>query len=141
MDEPKKKKKPKWNENAAIRGALRRIFSRSPLVREVLMEGRREVPKYRKDGSRALKDSVQYQCQVCDKWVGSTKISIDHIDSVIPVNSTFLDWNQFVARLFCSKANLQRICEPCHNEKTQRERKQRKQFLAEQECTKPQDKE
>lgn len=125
----KKKKKRTWNENAAIRGAVRRIFSRSPVVWEVLSEGRREVPKYRKDGSRARKDAVQYLCQVCNQWVGSTKIAVDHIDPVIPADSTFLDWNTFIARLFCGKENLQRICDGCHYVKTQDERRRRREFL------------
>ena len=128
-----KKKKRTWNENAAIRGAVRRIFSRSPVVREVLMDGRREVPKYRKDGSLAAKPAVQYQCQACNEWVSSTKVSVDHIDPVIPVDNKFVDWNTFIKRLFCSKSNLQRICDECHNKKTQAERKLRKSIM-EQSC-------
>jgi 5-methylcytosine-specific restriction endonuclease McrA len=119
------KKKAPFNQNAAIRGAIRRIFSRSPVVREVLFEGRREVPRYNKDGSRAKKDSVQYQCQVCDEFVSSTKIAVDHKIPVISVEEGFQDWNIFVARLFCQKENLQRICDPCHQEKTNEERFQR----------------
>lgn len=112
------KKKPKYNQNSAIRGAIRRTFSRSPIVREVLMSGRREVPRFNKDGSRAKKDAVQYQCQVCNEWVGSTKVAVDHVEPVISVDDGFVDWNNFVDRLFCSKDNLQRICEDCHDSKT-----------------------
>ena len=125
----KPKKKPKYNVNSAIRSALRRTFSRSPIVREVLMAGRREVPKYRKDKSLALRPSVQYSCQVCDAWTPSTKISIDHKIPVIPVDGTFVDWNTFVDRLWCSKDNLQRICDDCHAIKTKQERDQRKLIL------------
>jgi hypothetical protein len=116
------KKKPKYNQNSAIRSALRRTFSRSPIVREVLMSGRREVPKYRKDGTRAKKDSVQYQCEVCSKWVGSQHIEVDHINSVIDNEIGFENWETFIERLFCSKENLQRICDDCHDKKTQAER-------------------
>lgn len=116
------KKKPKYNQNSAIRSALRRTFSRSPIVREVLMDGRREVPKYCKDGTRAKKDSVQYQCQVCGEWVGSTCIEVDHINSVIDNEKGFENWETFIERLFCSKENLQRICDDCHDKKTAAER-------------------
>jgi 5-methylcytosine-specific restriction endonuclease McrA len=117
-----KKHKP-FNHNAAIRGAIRRVFSRSPIVREVLMEGRREIPKFNKDGSRSKKDAVQYQCQICSSWVSSTKIAVDHIDPVISVDDGFVDWNTFVERLgFENKKNLQRICDDCHNKKTNAER-------------------
>jgi hypothetical protein len=119
------KKRAPFNQNAAIRGAIRRVFARSPVVREVLMEGRREVPKYNKDSSRSKKDAVQYSCQVCFEWVSSTKISVDHIDPVISIESGFVDWNEFVTRLWCSKENLQRICDDCHQKKTNNERFQR----------------
>ena len=119
---PLVKKRPKYNQNAAIRGALRRQFSRSPIVREVLMKVRREIPKFNKNGSRAKKDAVQYCCNVCGQWVGSTSVTVDHITPVIDVQAGFVDWNQFVDRLFCGPQNLQVICDTCHNSKTQGER-------------------
>lgn len=111
-----------WNQEAAIRGALRRTFSRSPIIREVLFKVRREVPKYNKDGSRAKKDAVQYRCNVCQQYVGSTKVSVDHINPVVDVQQGFIDFNMFIARLFCDATNLQVICDSCHNTKTQKER-------------------
>jgi 5-methylcytosine-specific restriction endonuclease McrA len=116
------KKKPPYNQNAAIRGALRRAFARSPAVQEKMAESRREVPRYRKDGTRAKKDSVQRQCEICKEWVGSTKLAVDHIDPVISVEYGFQDWNTFVKRLWCDKTNLQRICSCCHDLKTKEER-------------------
>ena len=118
------KKRPPYNENAAIRGAIRRTFSRSPMIREILLKVRREVPRLRKDGTRAKKDSVQYQCQTCKNYVGSTHISVDHIDPVIPTEG-FVDWNTFVDRLFCGPENLAPICEECHQKKTNEERRAR----------------
>jgi 5-methylcytosine-specific restriction endonuclease McrA len=115
----------KWNENSAIRGSIRRMFSRSPIVKEVRMKVRREVPKFRKDGSRAQKPSVQYLCAVCGKWHGFTKIAVDHIIPVIGPEG-FKDWNTFVARLFCDASNLQVICDSCHQIKTNAEREARK---------------
>jgi 5-methylcytosine-specific restriction endonuclease McrA len=126
MDNQKLKKKPVFNQNAAIRGAIRRIFSRSPVKIEVLMKVRREVPRYNKDGSRGKRDAVQYQCNVCKSWVGSTKVEVDHIIPVIETNEHgFVDWNLFVERLFCGPENLQVICDPCHDKKTYEEQQKR----------------
>ncbi len=111
-----------WNQEAAIRGALRRTFSRSPVIREVLFKVRREVPKFNKDGSRAKKDAVQYRCGVCQVYVGSTHVSVDHIEPVVSVSDGFIDFNTFIQRLFCDANNLQVICDECHNVKTQKER-------------------
>ncbi len=119
-----------WNESAACRGAWRRIFARSPICIEVLNEGKRRVPKYNKDGSRAKVDAVEYHCQVCNTWVrasvkGKSNIAVDHIDPVIDEERGFIDWNTFHDRLFCEKKNLQRICKTCHQVKTNAERMKR----------------
>lgn len=120
-----KKKRPPYHQGTAIRGALRRAFARSPVVTEVKMAGRREIPKYNKDGSRAKKNAVQYSCQVCNQWVASTKVVVDHINPVVSVEDGFQDWNTFVDRLWCDISNLQRICEFCHQIKTNTERFER----------------
>ena len=116
------KKKPPFNQNATIRGAIRRAFARSPSVIDKMNESRREVPRYRQDGSRAKKNWVQRQCEVCQQWASSTKMSVDHIEPVVSVDDGFIDWNVFVARLWCDKSNLQRICDDCHDKKTYKER-------------------
>jgi hypothetical protein len=127
-DSQKLKKKPSWNEDSALRSAWRRIFSRSPIVREVLNEGRRTVPRFNKDGSRHKVDSVQFSCQVCQQWTPAKMIAVEHIEPVIEVENVsgkIHDWNEFKRRLFCEKKNLQRICDDCHNIKTQKERSTR----------------
>lgn len=121
-DPNKPKKKPKFNQHSALRGAWRRVFSRSPIVREVLQDARREVPKYNKDGTRAKRDSVQYKCYVCSKWVGSTGVQVDHIVPVINPEIGFETWEIYEKRLFCGKDNLGVICEVCHKAKTDSEK-------------------
>lgn len=123
------KKKPPFNQNAAIRGAIRRIFSRSPVKQEVLKAVRRESPKYNKNGERSKKDAVEYLCNNCKQYVGSTKVEVDHLQPVIEINELgFVDWNTFVDRLFCKADQLQVLCDPCHDIKTAQERKERQSF-------------
>lgn len=116
------KPKKSFNVNATIRGAIRRAFARSPSVQEVMAASRREVPRYNKDGSRHKKNWVQRQCEVCQEWASTSKMSVDHIEPVVSTTEGFVDWNTFVARLWCDKSNLQRICDTCHHTKTQQER-------------------
>lgn len=126
------RKKPPYNKNTAIRSALRRAFSRSPVVWEVLKEGRRYYAKYNKDKTRAKKDGVETHCQVCNQWTRAPmKVAVDHKDPVVPVETDqggMDDLNVFVARLWCDKSNLQRICKTCHDEKTKAEREARKAY-------------
>jgi 5-methylcytosine-specific restriction endonuclease McrA len=133
MAKNKPKKKFKYNQSSVIKGALRRAFSRSPLVIEKQQESRREVPRYCKDGSRHKKNAVQRQCEVCSAWVSSSKITIDHIIPVVSVDGELYDWNTYVDRLWCDKSNLQRICDTCHDAKTYKERTTRllKQYTEE----------
>lgn len=138
----KKKKKAKYNQNSQIRSAIRRTFSRSPLVQDVLKSVRSEHDQYKKDGSLAKRKAVRYECAECRKLFMRTEVAVDHIEPVIPLDKEFADWDTFVNRLFCSKDNLQILCSyiikdkykhddelSCHHEKTQNERKLRKQKL------------
>ena len=136
----KKKKKPKYNSNSAIRSAIRRAFSRSPVVQEVLKAARSESPKYNKDGSLSKKPHVWYTCAACNRKFKGTEVAADHIDPVIQIERGFVDWNTFVERLgWERKENLQVICAyklkymkdhgnvpSCHYTKTQEERAARK---------------
>lgn len=133
------KKKSPFNQEMSIRGVNRRLFARSPLVQEKLEESRQEFPRYKKDGTLAKKPWVKRQCEVCNQWVGSTKIAIDHIDPVVPPDgfpANFDMWDRitlFLKRLWCDKSNLQRICDECHDKKTYKERIERltKQYTLE----------
>lgn len=123
-----KKKRPKFNQEMAIRGANRRLFARSPFVQEKQEESRQEFPRYKKDGTRHKKNWVKRECEVCGNWTPSSQIAIDHKDPVVPPDgfpSHFDMWDRiklFLQRLWCDKANLQRICDPCHDSKTKAER-------------------
>ena len=102
--------KPKWNPNAAFRGALRRVFARSPQVRAVKDRARKEEPKYNKDGAVAKKPKVTYECAECNQWFKGTHVAVDHIDPVISPYTGYVDWNTFIERLDCHGSNLQVIC-------------------------------
>ena len=122
------KKKAKFNQEMSIRGANRRLFARSPVVQEKLEESRQEFPRFKKDGTRHKRNWVKRECEVCKQWVGSSHIAIDHIDPVVPPEgfpAHFDMWDRitvFLKRLWCDKSNLQRICDTCHDKKTQAER-------------------
>lgn len=135
----KKKKKPKYNKNSQIRSAIRRTFSRSPLVQDVLRSVRSEHDQFKKDGTLAKRRAVRYECAECGKLFMRTQVAVDHIDPVIPLDKEFTSWDDFVARLFCTADNLQVLCSykikdkhkhndelSCHHRKTQEERKLRK---------------
>jgi len=119
----KKKKRPPYNANSAIRSAVRRTFSRSPMVREVMTKVRRERPWFKSDGSQAAKPRVEYMCSACNEWHMGKNIQVDHIEPVVSPNDGFKDWNTFIARLFCEVDNLAVLCKVCHEKKTNEEKR------------------
>ena len=132
----KKNKRPKYNANSAIRSAVRRTFSRSPMVREVMMKVRRERPWFKSDGSQAAKPRVEFMCSICNEWHMGKNIQVDHIEPVVDPTEGFKDWNTFISRLFCDVNNLAVLCKTCHEIKTNKEKaiaKERRKHLKESE--------
>jgi 5-methylcytosine-specific restriction endonuclease McrA len=68
------------------------------------------------------RQKFEYQCNSCKKWFPEKKINVDHIVGAGSLNCA-ADLPGFVERLFCEQDNLQVLCEVCHNEKTQLEKK------------------
>jgi 5-methylcytosine-specific restriction endonuclease McrA len=110
-------------------GAWKRLFSRSPERKSVLLATRITKPRYNKDGTRAKKDQVFYTCKSCGDLIKSTEVQVDHIEPVIPVDKAAIDltWEEIETRLFCDKSNLQVLCKKCHKEKSNMENKTRRE--------------
>ena len=92
-------------EIAKIRSALRLVWSRC--------EARRLVVK-RCTGSEGF-----FECEDCDER--TPRICIDH---VIPCGDVD---GGYIARLFVSSSGLQALCPSCHKDKTNAEKKERKE--------------
>ena len=60
---------------------------------------------------------------MCKEEFTSKDVEVDHINPVVSIQDGFIDWNEFIKRLYCGKENLQVLCKPCHKIKTKNERK------------------
>lgn len=129
----KKTKKPKYNQTSSIMSSLKRTFSRSPLIQEILKDHRQEHAQYNKDGSLAKKPAVRYPCAECDKIHMGSNIQVDHLDPVVPLNipAKHACMNEIIKRLFCEKDNLQILCKDCHKIKSKEENKIRNEWKSE----------
>ncbi len=112
-------------EKGLLKGALRRVFSRSELRQRILAKSRIE----HSDITRPRVKNWSW-CQECGHIVPTHTIDIDHINPVVPVNKKALDMtpNELVAAIWCDENNLQHLCSPCHDEKSSVERKQRNAY-------------
>lgn len=117
-------KKPSSNkERNLIKGALRRVFSRSELRRQAQDAA---LLKDYHDPSR--KRVTRWgKCSSCQKLEPLYLLVVDHKEPVVPIDSSLdeMDWNTVVDRLWCDEKNLQAICKPCHHSKSALETKER----------------
>lgn len=123
------KKPDSRKEQNLIKGALRRVFSRSELRKRALDAA---VVKDYQDPSR--KRVTRWgRCAECKKLEPAYLLEIDHKEPLIPVGETLQDqsWDKVIDRLWCDERNLQALCGTCHDAKSQVEMKERRRLKKE----------
>ena len=117
----RQKKEMPYPPKALIKGALRRQFARSPMIRRVLEKAVHPIKK-------GIRGGKQFVCKKCKKAFPQKEVSVDHKIPVVPLNKTLEDmsYDEIVERIFCKEANLQVLCRKCHLKKTKEERLKRK---------------
>lgn len=121
MNNPASKK-----EQGLIKGALRRIFSRSDLRRSIIEKA--IIKGYKNSKRKAVKFWVK--CSECGKMEAKSNVQVDHDQPVIGITETLedLSWDDLVNRIWCPESNLNVMCKPCHQLKTKKENKARRDF-------------
>lgn len=66
-------------------------------------------------------------CALCKKLHPASRIEVDHIDEVIPVDRVAkeMSWDEIAERLFCDKSRLRCLCKSCHEKVTNEQKRQR----------------
>lgn len=108
-----------WTESrywSFIRSLLRRGFTRYPVKHQVKKAAART-----KKGTKRF----EYQCATCRGWFPNSQVEVDHIKPAGSLKSE-KDLAPFVTTLFCEADNMQVLCSACHQDKTNREREERK---------------
>ena len=110
-------------EDGLIKGALRRVFSRSDLRRKVV-----DAASVKHSDPKRPRVKSWCKCNICNKPEAKSYVVVDHIDPLIPLHLSFEDMSldEVINRLWCPESNLQVLCEECHKLKTKEERKLRK---------------
>jgi len=112
-------------ERNALKGAIRRVFSRSDLRKAALLR----VKVEHSDPSR-LRVKTWYYCEYCGELHPQHFLNCDHIDPVIPIYTTFerMTLDQTADRTWCEPTNLQILCLTCHGRKSTLEKEERKKY-------------
>lgn len=116
-------------EQGLLKGAVRRVFSRSDLRKQAL---EKVLLKQYYDPTRP-RVKKWGTCELCLKIIPAYQLEIDHILPIVPVNTAFEDMtmDDIVNNLWCDVKNLQAACETCHKIKSGQERKLRLQYKKE----------
>lgn len=74
------------------------------------------------------KNFKEYKEKYSSKAVIKGRIYHDHIEPVIPVDKQTKDltFDEIIDRMFCKVDNIQILCKPCHDRKTDLEKEERK---------------
>lgn len=96
--------------------------SKSPVLRHWLTNKLRRLSYQWPPRKQAIKNARvergKYTCNICKNIFGPKEIQLDHIEPVIHEEDGFVDWNNYLDRLFCDEAGFQVLCRPCHEAKT-----------------------
>ena len=68
------------------------------------------------------KKRVFFRCKKCGEDFKDKEVQVDHIR---PVGKFSGNWDEYINRMFCPRANLQVLCKPCHDKKTAIQKRQR----------------
>lgn len=68
----------------------------------------------------------QYECALCNKLFPNKSVQVDHKNPVIDPSTGFVDWNDYVHRMFCDLDGFQILCTDCHIAKSKEENSRRK---------------
>jgi 5-methylcytosine-specific restriction endonuclease McrA len=114
-----------WTEarfRAFIISALRAYMKRYPPKWKAL----KAAAFGRLTNKRSGRLAEHYKCASCEDFFVARDVQVDHIEPVVNPATGFEDWWTYMNRLYCEAENLQVLCKPCHKDKTNAERKERK---------------
>lgn len=112
-------------EFGLIKGALRRVFSRSELREAAL--SKHDIDYHNPDRPRVTRWSF---CGECGVITPRYQIEIDHLMPIIGTTETLMDLSvdELVNRIWCPISNLMPKCPECHLQKTSQENQGRSAF-------------
>lgn len=110
-------------ERNLLKGAIRRVFSRSELRKQAV-----EVSRVQHTDVNRPRVTKWSKCPECKEFTPTYKMEVDHQEPIVPLNSSLeqMSWDDVVNRTWCDEKGLVALCKICHNMKTKAENKIRR---------------
>lgn len=108
-----------------LKGAFRRVFSRSDLRRKIL-----DAAEITHSDIKRPRVTKWVRCAICGLPTPKYLAAVDHIDPLIPINIAFehMNLDTVIDRMWCEEKNLQVVDATCHAIKSKQENKERRMF-------------
>lgn len=105
-------------ERGLLKGAIRRVFSRSDLRRQAI-----EAVTIEHSDPKRPRVKKWGHCSTCGEVVPRYLLEVDHLEPVVPLDKTLesMSWDNLVERLWCDVKGLAAVCKLCHSSKTKAE--------------------
>ncbi len=115
-------------ERNLVKGAIRRVFSRSELRRKII-----ELAIVHHADDRRPRVKTWCLCPFCKQFIAKSYMQVDHIIPIVKTHETLedLSWDEVIDRLWCNENNLIAICIDCHKKKSKEENKERRKYKKE----------
>lgn len=104
-----------------IKGAIRRVFSRSDLHKDAMTKVR--VQHFDSNRPRV---KTWYQCPSCKGYFAGYQMNVDHISPIVKTTLTDMTWDEVIDAIWCEASNLRAICLTEHKQKSKLEKEERK---------------
>jgi 5-methylcytosine-specific restriction endonuclease McrA len=59
-----------------------------------------------------------YKCNMCKNGFKRDQVDLDHVEPVVSLTEGYVDWNEYIRRLFVKPEGYQVLCKTCHSAKT-----------------------
>lgn len=112
-------------ERNALKGYVRRVFSRSELRDKALAKVR--MYDYHDPGRPRV--TKWCFCPECGEMTPEYLVQVDHIEPVVKLDSSFeeMSFDELIDRQWCDEKNLKALCVSCHEAKSMLENKIRRE--------------
>jgi hypothetical protein len=74
---------------------------------------------------RSRVERGRYKCDRCGEIKRDQEVELDHRNPVVDPERGFVDWNEYISRLFIGESGWDVLCVPCHKLKTAEEKGRR----------------
>lgn len=100
-------------------------YNRKSFIIRILRNASYKWPPRSEALKQARVERGFYRCNMCKDTFERKNVQLDHIIPVINPKDGFIDWNNYIERMFPEVDGWQVVCTACHDAKTEIENKLR----------------